>query len=510
MSEWESVLDGLATGVALVGGDGAIRWVNRAGARVLCRPREELVGVAAPFRLESSDAQGLAASWDPGESLCVWQAGSRDPRWLAYTRGADVRIGVEGALISFRDVTEYQQRLRSAAALARTAASMASDSSLEEVLGAMAAEIQRSPGVAGTQIITFGMFGDHLQLMGSAGFAEVTPFFDLLMASQDRGADLITHRSMSERRQQVLPGRRIQMLADPAWQPLHEYVSQLDWEDFVSTPLLSRGKALGALNVYVASGYQATPALLGFLGAMVEQAALAVDYATLIGQERVSARREERRRLARDLHDSVVQHVFSIGMQAKALRGIAGRMDGPLAERVETVAGEVTGLVDYVQRDLRGVVLALQPSVPARLGLLPALNALAEGIERRYDVIVELTVDALVAKDVEGADLSEDVYQIISEALHNAVKHAAPTVVRVDARLDERRVLWIDVVDDGRGVPADVTAGSGFGLTSMRDRASRWGGSVTVTTTEEGSGTRVRAKLPLPYGRTTHRQEGTT
>uniref|UniRef100_UPI002F90D663 sensor histidine kinase n=1 Tax=Streptomyces sp. NBC_01562 TaxID=2975879 RepID=UPI002F90D663 len=507
--EWESALDALATGAALVDGDGTIRWVNRAGARLMRRSREELIGSVAPFRPENGAPQGTTASREAGERVCVWQAGTRAPRWLAYVRGADDRLGGEATLVSFRDVTEYQQQHRSAAALARTAASMASDSSLEAVLGAMAAEIQRTPGVAGTQIITFGPSGDRLQLMGSAGFEQVAPFFDLLMASRDRGADLITHRSMSERRQQVLPGRRAQMLADPAWEPLHAYVSQLDWEDFVGTPLLSRGKALGALNVYVATGYQATPALLDFITAMAEQAALAVDYATLIHQERVSARREERKRLARDLHDSVVQHVFSIGMQAKALGGIARRLDEPLAGRVEAVAREVTDLVDHVQRDLRGVVLALQPPVSAKLGLLPALNALAEAIERRYDVNVDLTVDALTEEDTGGADFSEDVYQIISEALHNAVKHAAPTVVHVDARLDrERRVMGIDVVDDGRGVPVNATAGGGYGLTSMRDRAGRWGGSVAVTTGEEGSGTRVRAELPFPYGRPEHRKEG--
>ncbi|MEV6591240.1 GAF domain-containing protein [Streptomyces acidicola] len=76
--------------------------------------------------------------------------------------------------------------------------------------------------------------------------------------------------------QWVKQARTAKMLANPAWEPLHAYVSQLDWEDFVSTPLLSRGKALGALNVYLASGHRAAPAILDFLGAMAEQAALAI------------------------------------------------------------------------------------------------------------------------------------------------------------------------------------------------------------------------------------------
>jgi signal transduction histidine kinase len=498
---WESALDGLPTGVALVDGDRTIQWINRAGAAILGGTRSELTGVRAPFRVE--------AGADAGEDMCAWSADPQAPRWLAYTEGADVHLGVRGTLVGFRDVTEQQQQHRRVTALARTAASTASNSSLEEVLGAMAAEIQLSAGIAGTQIITFAPGGDRLQLMGSAGFSDVETFFDLLMASRDRGADLATSRSMGERRQYVLPGRRAQMLADPNWEPLHAYVSQLEWEDFVSTPLLSRGKALGALNVYLAVGHGATPVILDFLGAMAEQAALAVDYATLIHEERGAVRREERKRLARDLHDSVVQHVFSIGMQAKALSGIARRLTDPLAPRVDAVAAEVTGLVEAVQRDLRGVVLALQPSVSAKLGLLPALHALAEGIERRHDVSIDLAVDPLLDEDGSEPAFTEDVYQIISEALHNAVKHAGPSLVHVDAWRDpDTPLLRIDVVDDGRGVPSDAAERSGYGLASMRDRALRWGGSVTVTA--ETRGTRVRAVLPVPHDGAEQRHKGMT
>ncbi|MDX6312808.1 MAG: hypothetical protein QOF44_2272 [Streptomyces sp.] len=509
-NEWGPALDAMPTGAALVGDDGTIRWVNRAGTTILRRSVEDLVGIAVPFRL-ASGTNSPELPRGPGEHVCAWPADAPDPQWLAYAEGSSVQLGGRfGTLVSFRDVTDQERQHQRVAALARIAASMASNSSLDEVLEAMAAEVQRSHGVAATQILIFAPGGDRLRLMGSAGFAEVEPFFDLLMASRDRGAELITDRSMGERRQCVVPGRRAQMLADPKWEPMHTYVAQLDWDDFVSTPLLSRGKVLGALTVYVAPDYRATPAMLDFLSAMAEQAALAVDYATLMHQDRVTTRRNERKRLARELHDSVVQHVFSIGMQAKALSGIARRLDTPLADRVEAVGKEVTELVDNVQRDLRGVVLALQPSVSAQLGLLTALNGLAEAVERRHDVTVDLAVDPLIEEDVVRSDFTGDLYQIIGEAVHNAVKHAAPTVIRIDAQLDRaRRLVTIDVVDNGSGVPSRCTAQGGFGLTSMRDRVTRWGGSITVTATQEGTGTRVRAELPVPCDRAGFQQEGT-
>ncbi|ROO87580.1 signal transduction histidine kinase [Actinocorallia herbida] len=505
---WEIALGGLPAGIALVDSSGRIQWINPAGAAIMGRAAGDLAGAIAPFRLIRRSAENEMPS-ETGESVCAWSAGPQDERWLGYQEGARVRLGGEGTLVVFRDVTEQQTQHRRVAALARTAAGMASNGSLEEVLGAMAAEVQVSPGVAGTQIMTFAPGGDRLQLMGSAGFAQVEPFFELLMASRDRGADLATLRSMGERRQCVLPGRKAEMLADPRWEPMHDYVSQLAWEDFVSTPLISRDKPLGALNVYLARGCPANPAILEFLEAMAEQAALAVDYATLIDQERVSVRREERKRLGRELHDSVVQHVFSIGMQAKALSGMGKRLSDPLAERVRAAAAEVTGLVDAVQRDLRGVVLALQPSVPAELGLSTALHTLVKGIERRHDVSVDLAVDPLV-ETMSTPAFVEDVYQIVSEALHNAVKHAAPSEVGVDVGFDRSAgVVWIDVVDDGHGAAADSAGPSGFGLISMRDRAGRWGGSVTIAPEREHKGTRVRAELRIQHGGVPDPQEGT-
>ncbi|MER7606176.1 ATP-binding protein [Nocardioides sp. NPDC127503] len=489
------VLDALGTGVAILRPDGRIRWINRSGERILRSARQDLVDVRTPFELpQEEDVDGDT------ERHATWDVRFGEPIELAYSaRRRDDLASDASLLIEFRDVTEERHQHRRVAALARTAAGTASDSSLEAVLNAMAGEVQRSPGVAGTQVVVMAPDGERLQLMGSAGFVEVSRFFDLLMASKQRGADLITERCLNERRQFVLPRRREQMLADPSWEPLHDYVAQIQWDDFISTPLLSRGKALGVLNVYVATGHQATPAMLGFLESMAEQAALAVDYATLIASQRFTARREERARLARDLHDSVVQHVFSLGMQARALSGIGRGLPQPQGERVLSIADEMTDLVDNVKRDLRGIVLAMQPSVAAELGLSVALDRLAQGIGRRDGVAVDLVIDPKADSALDGADQAEDVYQIVAEALHNAVKHAQPTCVRAEIIVDSGE-LRIEVADDGRGLAARRSGNGGFGLTSMRDRARRWSGTVEIDT-QVGTGTQVRAVLRLPANR---------
>jgi signal transduction histidine kinase len=105
------------------------------------------------------------------------------------------------------------------------------------------------------------------------------------------------------------------------------------------------------------------------------------------------------------------------------------------------------------------------------------------------------------------ADLLEDVYRVVAEALHNSVKHADAS--RISVRLavtphGRRRRLVAEVTDDGRGLAAGSEAGSaggsassGFGMTVMRERAARWGGAVRVRQPPAG-GTSVRLSLPLP------------
>jgi signal transduction histidine kinase len=120
-------------------------------------------------------------------------------------------------------------------------------------------------------------------------------------------------------------------------------------------------------------------------------------------------------------------------------------------------------------------------------------------------VDVSLDIDDPAAElSALDADLLEDVYRIIAEALHNSVKHAE--AARIDVRLavtphGRRRRLVGEVTDDGRGLSAEKVAGgsasSGLGMTVMRERAARWGGAVRVRQPAAG-GTSVRLTLPLP------------
>jgi signal transduction histidine kinase len=306
----------------------------------------------------------------------------------------------------------------------------------------------------------------------------------------------------------VVPDRYAQTMQDPAWAPLHDLLRHPRWDWFVSVPLLARGEPVGILNAFFAPGQVVGETELEFLLAMAEQAAMAVDQAALLERERDVARREERQKLARDLHDSVVQQVFSMMMQARSLGVLVERGLPPTPETVAQVAEDLSSSAEAVLADLRGMVVELRPATTTARGLATALRSLVDTTTIRTGVDVSLDVDdpdeQLRALD---PDLLEDVYRVVAEALHNSVKHADAASIRIRLAVSghgRRRRLVAEIADDGHGLSAEnpATAGggaasSGLGMSVMRERAVRWGGAVRVRQPATG-GTSVRLSLPLP------------
>jgi signal transduction histidine kinase len=239
---------------------------------------------------------------------------------------------------------------------------------------------------------------------------------------------------------------------------------------------------------------------------MADSAAVAIDTAALLAQTRSRAQSDERRRLARDLHDSVVQQVFSMRMQAEALRTHLDQAGADPAV-VRSGAEELAALSASALADLRGLVFELRPLDLAENGLVKAVCAHTAGVEARTGLLVDVEAPDDLDLDVD-VEVQEDLYRIVQEALHNVVKHAAARQVSVivERRGDELTAL---VEDDGRGFdPEGVGSRSGrrgLGLLGMRERVGLVGGTLLVES-GEGEGTTVRARIPLhrPPGEACH------
>ncbi|MFD0660868.1 GAF domain-containing sensor histidine kinase [Thermocatellispora tengchongensis] len=408
-------------------------------------------------------------------------------------------------IVAFRDVTESRRHQRRLAAIASAAGRVAAKRSLSSTLDALAKEVLEADALAGVQIVTVNVTRERFQLMGTAGFGQAAGFFDLLVECLDAGADLRMIDAFTSRRPVVVPHRYEMIMSDPAWKPLQDYMRHPEWDWFASVPLMVRGEPVGILNAFYAPGQEIGSTALDFLLAMAEQAAQAVHYAALLEREREVARREERQRLARDLHDSVVQQVFSMGMQVKSLAMLSGRDTVVDSAYVMRVAEELGHISKAVLGDLRAMVTDLHPTALADQGLPAALAALAESTMGRtgFDVRVSISDPRDELDDLE-TELREDVYRVIAEALHNSVKHSHGSRVTITVGVTGRgaqRRLTAEVADDGRGMPArtaDPPADDGgFGMTAMRERAGRWAGELT-TSSDPAGGTVVRLVLPLP------------
>jgi signal transduction histidine kinase len=195
---------------------------------------------------------------------------------------------------------------------------------------------------------------------------------------------------------------------------------------------------------------------------------------------------EERERIAKELHDGIIQSVFAVGMGLQGTALLAGSPE--TAARIESAVDEL----DVVIRDLRNYIFGLRPGILADRHLDGALRELANEIQKRGNTTVDVEVDAELAATVSSR--SQELVQLTREALSNVARHAQAThsILRL-AREGSTAVLMIE--DDGVGfdVGADV---AGNGLRNMRERATAMGGTLRVTS-RAGKGTKLRLTFPV-------------
>ncbi len=387
------------------------------------------------------------------------------------------------------DALRGQPRL---AAIARAASSVADAGSLHVTLDVVAHEVLQAAHVAAVQILR--VEGGTMRVLGKAGFTDADDFPERLERCRKLGARMMFVEAFRTKQRVVMQHRKAAVLADPAWEPLHAIMGAPEWDGFVAVPLVVRGRAVGVLNAFCVKGEDPVPETLEFLEAMADQAAMAVDSADLLARSRQDARLEERARLARELHDSVVQQVFSMRMQAKALRAQVDRAAVADAAKVRAVADELLDLAQNALADLRSLVAQLHPVELVGQGLVAAVRVHAQSLRAGSGLWIEVQADPLPELPTE---LQEDVYRIVQEALHNIVKHAhaGRATVRIGVTAEH---LTVGIRDDGVGLDAERPRAGALGLVSMRERALRWGGTAEISTMRDGRpGCVVTVSVPI-------------
>jgi signal transduction histidine kinase len=200
----------------------------------------------------------------------------------------------------------------------------------------------------------------------------------------------------------------------------------------------------------------------------------------------------ERQRIARDLHDSVSQSLFSTTLHVRTAQHALARegldATGPVGEEL----GEIGQLTRGALAEMRALILELRPGALGEEGLVAALTKQAAALSAREGLVVE--VDGPGERLPLGPEVEEQLYRLGQEALANVVKHAraSSAAVRIAAKDD---TVWMEVSDDGRGFDPGAVGTEHFGLRSMRGRVADLGGRLQVTSSR-GRGTVLRVEVP--------------
>lgn len=208
------------------------------------------------------------------------------------------------------------------------------------------------------------------------------------------------------------------------------------------------------------------------------------------------AAQEERTRLARDLHDSVSQAIFSISLcvntalaSAKSLEAQSNAQTAKLIEPLQFALN----LSEAAILEMRALIYQLKPEQIEKNGLLGMLNMQVAALRSRHQIAVTLRGDEIEPQF--RIDIKEAVYRVISEALHNIVKHARATDVVIEARAIAN-AYTITVRDNGTGFNSRDVSPISFGLRTMRERIESLNGIFAVDSTP-GAGTTVSIQVPL-------------
>jgi two-component system, NarL family, sensor histidine kinase UhpB len=207
-----------------------------------------------------------------------------------------------------------------------------------------------------------------------------------------------------------------------------------------------------------------------------------------IAARALNATEEERKRIARELHDGTAQTLTALRVRLRVARSTPDpQVQTGLLERIGAELGEAT-------EEIRRIAQGLRPPALDMLGLAPAIESCARAVGEAAGLTLETELEGVEHLLAPEAELA--LYRIVQEALSNVARHSAATRVHVRLGLLEGTVVAC-IEDDGRGFSVgDEMSRGGLGLFGMQERAAYVGGSVDIES-KPGRGTRIRATIPV-------------
>lgn len=483
--------------VIVVDEDDHIVYANPAACQIKGRRLDELLGRDAYEHMPPQARDALHDAIQKHEATQPFGTIMRGTSVLARPDGQEFDIEYTAApfmidgqclvIIMFHDVTETRRLAREVKALTQIASQMAFSGSLEATLDKLAENVVHATGTAAAGVCLVDEHLEEFQFFGSYGIPKGPEAEAAWKEAKRRGAQMPNLESVGQKKTMIHVSARQKLLDDPAYEPIYPYLTEAAWDTVVSVPLISRNRAIGALNVHYPRGKNPGEAEVAFLAAIADQAAVAAENARLFEEAKQKAVLEERQRLARELHDSVSQALYGIALGARTARTLLDRDPTQASEPLDYVLS----LAEAGLAEMRALIFELRPESLDSEGLIPALTKQIESAQARHGL--EVHAEWCGEPDFPY-EIKEAVYRIAQEALNNIIKHARAK--RVDLRMDcAPDTIVLEVRDDGVGFASEDAFPGHLGLRSMRERAARRGGTLEVESAP-GQGTQIRARMP--------------
>lgn len=322
--------------------------------------------------------------------------------------------------------------------------------------------------------------GQHLQLMGQRGLTD-------LVAAQlaNTPADVgLAGQVVQQKSPVVVPN----IQANEHTRPIFR---QSRLKGYVGVTMRVKGRVIGVLSAFWEGKRPFHPEDIDLLDSAADQLAVAIENYRLRQKDEQLAIMEERTRLARDLHDSVSQALYSMSLLATAGRRLS--QSGQNQALLDETLNDLGAMAQQALKEMRLLLYRLRPLALQFEGLTGALQQRLDAVEKRAGIDARLVVSEL--SPLPPAT-EETLYYVAQEALNNALKHAAATAVTVQLSQEKNGALKLTVTDNGQGFDPDaVRDKGGMGLANMRQRAENAGGRLTIEATI-GQGTAVTFYLP--------------
>jgi len=473
--------------VVMLEPDGRLASWNLGAQRITGYHAEEIIGrgIAVLYpaeavadgrpqeQLETARREGRAID----EGWRVRKDGSRFWASVALTALPGEDGGIRGFAKVIRDMTERRQQASRLEAIADVTRAILESRETQEVFQIVAARARELVDSAVASVMVPEPNGHTMAIRASDGE----------LAASLLGSVMPVEGSQSG---EVLRSREPRMSLDASEDPrsLRTLAEAGGFGPSLVVPLCTDERVFGTVAV---SNHRGGTTFneddLRSLELFAAQASVALEHGRIRGELQRLAIIEDRERIARELHDGIVQALFAVGLGLLSAEPLA------VNDAVKVRLREAVDSIDRVIADLRRYIFGLKPQRVGSEALGSAVTTLASEFQARTQVVTVVEIDSRL-EDYAGEQV-EEVVQVAREALSNVARHAKATTCRVELRYEvPHAVLEID--DDGRGFDTEAVPGHGYGLTNLHERAGGLGGSMEITS-QPGQGTTMRLRFPI-------------